>query len=323
MGLAVLQLQFLSLTRQQASCELNISLKALEKQNLTNAASQLTREYNSKMRKKEVVYYKDGKYNQINLEYFTGYNNLSMVAGTAPVKGDNRMILMDSFGYVILPDNMINAITSVCGIREGGQIPEDKIPEIMNKMFPGYSAQEFKNVLDEVEDNLDVTYTTYNALSGQATGGTSAQIVNPKFEIIKRLLSFYVPMFRAANVNQWGGKYNVNIANNPNYVSDQLTSGNFVVSQIDPTFGYIGEVEPLEYYTMSGELQTRTDAEDQELITMEYNEKQAELNAQETQIDMDIKKLSTDLEAVKTQIQSIQNLLNKDIEATFSWGGGG
>ncbi len=317
MGLAVSQIELLRLTREKSRCELNISLKALDKQNLTNESSKLATEYNSKLKQQCVVYYADGKYNEVNLEYFTGYTNLSMVSGTAPVKDDNRLILTDCFGYVIMPDNIANAIMSVCGIEEGGDIPDDKIPEIMNKLFPGFTKQEFENGFDDI----DWTNSVYNALTGNNIGTSTTTITNPKNEMIQRLLAFYTPIFEAATANGWTTKYNESIKNNSSYVSDALTSGTFVISEID-SFGHIGDVEPLSYYTMSGRLEKRTDAEKRELVTVEYEAKREELKAKEDAIDIDMKELSAKLEAINTEIQSIQALIKDDINM-FSWGGGG
>ena len=68
MCLAASQARLLTLTSRKATCERNMSIDANRKLLLTREMSQLTRDYNSKLSQKQVVYYDDGKFNKINYE---------------------------------------------------------------------------------------------------------------------------------------------------------------------------------------------------------------------------------------------------------------
>ena len=75
MGLACSQIRLLTLTARKADCEYGISIDSMQKMALSREQTQLSQEYNSKLKAKQISYYANGKYNKINYSYLMGYGN--------------------------------------------------------------------------------------------------------------------------------------------------------------------------------------------------------------------------------------------------------
>ena len=84
MGLAASQARLLTLTARKADCEYGISIDSMRKMALSREQSQLSQEYSSKLKAKNIAYYANGKYNKINYSYLMGYgaNYTAITKGT-------------------------------------------------------------------------------------------------------------------------------------------------------------------------------------------------------------------------------------------------
>ncbi len=326
MGLAVGQIQLLSLTRRKADCETDMAIKAMQKMQLTREMTQLTQEYNAKMSQKRVVYYANGKYNNVNYNYLMGYGTNSMGAiltGNKPLKDNNSMILTDFKGNVVLSDTYANAIISVLGNSvidssgRGGTFSEDKIPDILEKVCPGRTASEFKDGIE----SFTWTGTSHNLLTGADGGQETVDSTDTANYIIQSLLSFFYPIFKAAANNGWTTEYNQKIGENANYVSDAITTGIFSLAEVSEE----GQYEPnmsLTYFATSGDVTLESDTEKREELTQIYNAEKERIAEKETWMDMEIQDLSTELEAIKTEMDSIKSYVDDAIQSVFNWGGG-
>ena len=144
MGLACSQIRLLTLTARKADCEYGISIDSMQKMALSREQTQLSQEYNSKLKAKQISYYANGKYNKINYSYLMGYgNNFNAVLnGSQPLKSQNSMILTDFKGQVVMSKAYASAITSVLGSSamdsqvRGGTFSTDQIPAILAKLLP-------------------------------------------------------------------------------------------------------------------------------------------------------------------------------------------
>ena len=166
MGLACSQYRLLTLTNRKADCEYDISISSMEKMALTREQSELSKVYYSKLKAKNISYYANGKYNQLNYNYLMGYGGTSPIDGKNPIKAENSMILTDYKGQVVLSNYYAKAITDVLGTSvmdkngAGGTFSSDKIPDIIAAMsgFP-YSAEEIRQVMN----SDDLNQSSYNA----------------------------------------------------------------------------------------------------------------------------------------------------------------
>ena len=327
MGLAVSQVRFLTLTRRKADCELGISLKSMEKMALTREQSDLSSEYQSKLKSKKIVYYNNGQYYNMNYGYLMGYgaNHTAVTNGTCPLKDDNSMILTDYKGQVVLSDAYANAIISVMGssimdIEGRGQtFSESNIPQIMANLLPGYSVEEIQAVLNGDDVSSSYTGTETNLSTGESGDQVTVDTTKINTGMIQQIIDFYYPIFQAAAANGWTTEYNQEMNANNDYVSDALASGVFQLEEVNST----GNYEPgtsLTYFTMSGRIAERTDSDAREEITAWYNEEKARISEKEDYLDIEIKDLSTELEAINTELQAVKSYIDNAISSVFDWG---
>jgi len=326
MGLAVGQIQLLTLTRRKADCEYQIAVDAMRKMQLSREMSQLTQEYNAKMSQKRVVYYDNGKYNDVNYSYLMGYGISTqnvLQYGNKPLKDNQSMILTDFKGNVVLSDVYANAIISVLGSSildssgRGGTFSEDKIPDILEIVCPGRTADQFRDGIE----SFTWTGTSHNLLTGTDGGKEVVDSTSTANDIIQSILSFFYPIFKAAANNGWTTEYNKQIGENPDYVSDAITTGTFMLAQVNDE----GQYEPnmsLTYFATSGDVDLKTDSEKREELTQIYNAEKERIAEKETWIDMDMEDLSAELEAVKTEMDSIKSYVDDAIQSVFNWGNG-
>lgn len=328
MALAASQARLLTLTARKADCEYGISVGSMRKMALTREQSELAREYNSKLQAKNITYYADGKYNQISYGYLMGYgaNYTAITGGTKPLKKENSMILSDYKGQVVLNDAYANAITKVLGSSamdsqgRGGTFSTDKIPEILDALIPGFSAEQFKTVMGG--DNLSTSYDAegVNQLTGEKTGTeTTVDNSESSTSILQSIVDFYVPIFKAAAANGWTTEYNLEIKHNDDYVSDAIISGSFQLTSVNDEGNYDPDAS-LSYFITAGLLEARNDSEMRAEITAWYEEEKARISEKEDWIDIEMDNLSTELEAINTEIQSVKSLIEDAVGSVFDWG---
>lgn len=330
MGLACSQIRLLTLTTRKADCELGISLDSIEKMALTREQSALSSEYYSKLQAKKVCYYANGQYSKMDYHHLMGgLNYMEVLNGASSLKSDNNMILADYKGQVVLSDSYAKAITSVLGASamdqngRGGTFSQDKLPQILAAVLPGFKVEDIKAVIDKKElEARSYTATATNTLTGESTGKqVTVDNTDKAKSKIEQLVDFYLPIFQAAAANGWTSEYNKEMALNDDYVSDALVTGSFQLEHVNDVGNY-DEGTTLTYFVTSGAVQTRTDSDTREEITAWYNAEKERIAEKENYIDMHMSDLSTELEAINTEIQSIQSYIDDAIQSVFDWGAG-
>ncbi len=326
--LACSQVVLLTLTARKSDCEYGISVDSMEKMALTREQTALSKEYYSKLQSKQISFYANGQYNKMNYNYLMGYgqNYLAITGGTQPLKTENSMILTDYRGQVVLSKAYADAITSVLGASamdangRGGTFSVNKIPEILGKLIPGHSAEEFQALIDNGTVDSEYTASNVQTTTGEATGEKTVVDSSDKTtKILQSIVDFYYPIFSAAASNGWTTEYNQEMDHNENYVSDAIVNGTFNLA----TVGDEGNYEPgtsLTYYVTNGWVQSRTDSSVREEITAWYNAEKERITEKENYLDIDMDNLSTELEAINTEIQSIQSFIDEAISSVFDWG---
>lgn len=328
MGLACSQVRLLGLTERKSDCEYNITVNSMRKMSLTREQTELSREYQSRLQNaKQISYYANGKYNKVNYQYLMGYgSDFSKILGygDGALKKDNSMILTDYRGLVVLSSAYANAITSVIGTSgvsggKGGTFDKDNIPEILDALLPGFSAQEFKDVMDERGVNSSYAAHEYNLTTGETGDATTVDNSSETEKQILAILDFYLPIFEAAAANGWTTEYNKEMMSNEDYISDALISGTFYLESADE-YGQYVENSSLTYFLNSDALQRNSNEEMRENITAWYNAERANIAEKENWLDIENKELSTELEAINTEIDAIKSLIQDAISSVFSWG---
>ena len=329
MGLACSNIRLLTLTARKADCEYGISIDSMRKMALSREQTQLSQEYNSKLKAKQISYYANGKYNKINYSYLMGYgNNYSAITGgTQPLKSQNSMILTDFKGQVVMSKAYASAITSVLGSSamdsqgRGGTFSTDQIPAILAKLLPGFTEDQFKNAIDgKSQDSTSYDANGVQTITGNSTGNKvtvdNTETITKK---IQSIVDFYYPIFQAAAANGWTTEYNNDMGTNDDYVSDALSSGTFQLATVNDEGNYDPDTS-LTYYVTSGLVSQNNNSEVREEITAWYEAEKARLSEKEDYLDIDIDNLSTELESINTEIQSIQSLIDDAISSVFDWG---
>ena len=329
MGLACSQIRLLTLTARKADCEYGISIDSMQKMALSREQTQLSQEYNSKLKAKQISYYANGKYNKINYSYLMGYgNNYSAITGgTQPLKSQNSMILTDFKGQVVMSKAYASAITSVLGSSamdsqgRGGAFSTDQIPAILAKLLPGFTEDQFKNAIDgKSQDSTSYDANGVQTITGNSTGNTvtvdNTETITKK---IQSIVDFYYPIFQAAAANGWTTEYNNDMGTNDDYVSDALSSGTFQLATVNDEGNYDPDTS-LTYYVTSGLVSQNNNSEVREEVTAWYEAEKARISEKEDYLDIDMDNLSTELESINTEIQSIQSLIDDAISSVFDWG---
>ena len=329
MGLACSNIRLLTLTARKADCEYGISIDSMQKMALSREQTQLSQEYNSKLKAKQISYYANGKYNKINYSYLMGYgNNYSAVTGgTQPLKSQNSMILTDFKGQVVMSKAYANAITSVLGSSamntqgRGRTFSTDQIPAILAKLLPGFTEAQFKNAIDgKSQDSTSYDANGKQTITGEDTGN-KVTVDNTKTATskIQSIVDFYYPIFQAAAANGWTTEYNNDMGTNDDYVSDALSSGTFQLATVNDEGNYEPDTS-LTYYVTSGLVAQNNNSEVREEVTAWYEAEKARISEKEDYLDIDMDNLSTELESINTEIQSIQSLIDDAISSVFDWG---
>ena len=328
MGLACSQIRLLTLTARKADCEYGISVTSMRKMALSREQTQLSQEYQSKLQSKQISYYANGQYNKINYNYLMGYgaNYLAITNGSQPLKSDNSAILTDYNGQVVMSDSYASAITSVLGSSamdskgRGGTFSTEKIPEILAKLLPGFTVEQFQTVIDGGQVSSEYTADDTQTLTGEQTGNQT--IVNNSDTVtseIQSIVDFYYPIFQAAAANGWTTEYNKEMATNEDYISDAIVSGTFQLATVEDNGNYTPNTS-LTYFLTSGLVQSRTDSDVREEITAWYNAEKERITEKENYLDITMNDLSTELEAINTEIQSIKSLIDDAVSSVFDWG---
>ena len=329
MGLACSNIRLLTLTARKADCEYGISIDSMQKMALSREQTQLSQEYNSKLKAKQISYYANGKYNKINYSYLMGYGNnyAAVTGGTQPLKSQNSMILTDFKGQVVMSKAYASAITSVLGSSamdsqgRGGTFSTDQIPAILAKLLPGFTEEQFKNAIDGKSQNS----TSYDAngvqtITGNSTGNkVTVDNTETTTKKIQSIVDFYYPIFQAAAANGWTTEYNNDMGTNDDYVSDALSSGTFQLATVNDEGNYEPDTS-LTYYVTSGLVAQNNNSEVREEVTAWYEAEKARISEKEDYLDIDMDNLSTELESINTEIQSIQSLIDDAISSVFDWG---
>ncbi len=325
MGLAASQSRYLFLTSRKADVEFEIFRCSTDKMQLTRQMSQLSQEYNSKLSQKKLAFYQDGHYEDINYNYLMGYgaNYFTAFNHSKPLKDDNRMLLTDYKGQVVLSDAYAQAIMDVLGTSvmnaygQGGTFDSSKIPEILAALCPPITADEFQNGVDSHEWNA----TTINALTGETTGSTVINSADQFNEKIDAILDLYYPIFLAASCNGWTTEYNEEMNSNTSYISDAVQSGTLVIASVD-NYGQYESGKTLTYFLTTGALEQRNDSDAREALTAEYNAEKERISAEEEYLDLLIRDYSTEINAITTEIDSVKSLIQEGLKP-FSWGTSG
>ena len=329
MGLACSNIRLLTLTARKADCEYGISIDSMRKMALSREQTQLSQEYNSKLKAKQISYYANGKYNKINYSYLMGYgNNYSAITGgTQPLKSQNSMILTDFKGQVVMSKAYASAITSVLGSSamdsqgRGGTFSTDQIPAILAKLLPGFTEDQFKNAIDgKSQDSTSYDANGVQTITGNSTGNkVTVDNTETTTKKIQSIVDFYYPIFQAAAANGWTTEYNNDMGTNDDYVSDALSSGTFQLATVNDEGNYDPDTS-LTYYVTSGLVAQNNNSEVREEVTAWYEAEKARISEKESYLDIDMDNLSTELESINTEIQSIQSLIDDAISSVFDWG---
>ena len=336
MGLSIDNIRLLTLTQRKADLEYNIAIDSMEKMAIAREQSQLSQEYSSRLQAKNIAYYANNKYNQMDYTYLMGATdgtssvtamallNPELYGGT-PIKKDNSMILTDAFGLVVMSDGYAKALKKILGPScvgadgKGGTFSTDKIPALIAEVAGTTCTEEdVKKVIDGGMLQYGYSVAKQTTLTGETNSTGNEHDASDRFTSkVEDIVNFFYPIFLAAATNGWTTEYNRDMTANTNYVSDALVTGSFQLAQV----GSDGNYEPntsLTYFVTSGLVLERTDSDIREQVTAWYNAEKERINEKESWIDIELQDLSTELEATNTEMETLKSQLEDDMKP-FEW----
>jgi len=144
MGLAVSQIRLLALTSRKADIELQMQINSKRKQMLTRQSTELSNQYYQRLQNSTIQYATSSGYEDVDYNYLMGYSvgghitdeffNQIMTGSdqNIAVKPENRMILTNQFGEVIVDNDIAKYVASAEQQQEGGSILEKTSRAIYN-----------------------------------------------------------------------------------------------------------------------------------------------------------------------------------------------
>lgn len=326
-GLAINQCRLKFDTARKHNIEFQITMNSHQKQLLAIEQSNLSRWYNSRLQGKDIAYYANGQYNQMNYTFLMGSGMATAQTlwdNPSNIKSDNSMILTDAAGLVVLSDEYAKAMKTVLGsgcisAGKGGTFSSDKIPAIIAEVMGNTISEEaIAAVMNgkQLPSSWEGSASKKNTLTLETTSSNGTKDNTSTFtEKIESLINFFVPIFQAAASNGWTTKYNKEIEHNSNYISDALVSGSLQLQQVQDDGNYKPDAS-LTYFTMAGRggVTQRQESSKREQITAEYNFQKDLINQKESLIDIDITQLDAELQAINTEIESIKSLIQDDMK---------
>ena len=327
MGLASSQVTLLMLTARKADCEYDIAIASNRKMALARESSNLSQEYYQRINTKDLAYYSNGSYYDVSYEYLMGYGTQYDFAldGSWPLKNNNKTVLTDYRGLVVLSDKYAEMLTKAGVPNDGSSFSAtDFVPKVLSNLT-GLS-EELCRKLYEGKELTDGDVPAQDAQkikspTGEVQGDSSISIAAVVESLYRPYVDFYKPIFQAAATNGWTTEYNAQIDSNKEYVGDAITSGIFQLADVTDNGSYY-ECTELSYYITKGLVQEVNDADNREEVNAWYQAEKAIINEKETALDLHITELSAELEAIKTEMDSIKTFIDDAIGTVFDWGQG-
>lgn len=197
MGLAVSQVRLLALTSRKADIELQMQINSKRKQMLTRKSTELAQQYYARLQNSNIMYATSNGYEDVNYNYLMGVQSgnkyssdfMSQVAsgsGSYDSKWENRMILTNQYGQVVLNDNLAKIVQKVSDKYKDNNTYTiaDKTNIVIKELISSYSdgnqtmlgvSEKIKDLVNECglsPDEVIKLMSTILANGGFKDGGT-------------------------------------------------------------------------------------------------------------------------------------------------------
>lgn len=145
MGLGIAQVRLLALTHRKSDIELEMSIDSKRKQQLTRKSTELAHDYYAKLNNYNYQYSTTGGFNDLDYNYLMGESNANgtftkrflnqILYGTGDVdtKIDNRVILTDSKGQVILNNDLVECVEAAAMYSYPNLYSDGSSPTVADK----------------------------------------------------------------------------------------------------------------------------------------------------------------------------------------------
>ena len=172
MGLAVSQVRLLALTTRKADIELRMQVDSKRKQMLTRKSTELAQQYYSKLQDSNIQYATSNGYEDVNYNYLMGQSANGNVTSdfltqvstgsdyNIAQKTDNRMILTDQYGQVVLNNQLAICVEKAKDNNQAGTIANKTVNAIYD-------------LIKNNQSNATMS-SLYNALHGTNIGDDEA-----------------------------------------------------------------------------------------------------------------------------------------------------
>jgi len=194
MGLATSQVRLLSLTSRKADVELQMELDSKRKTTLTRQATNLAKQYYSKLQNTTVQYSTTNGYADVDYSYLMANSNNNFFDqvltgnGSYSKKTTDGMILTDMYGKVVLDDDLMKVYIAATNKDKGKGTVEDKTLTAINELFQnkptttsyavanGFSAMFSDKLTNSGTEGVKYKALKYMLENGYQQGGAVYQL---------------------------------------------------------------------------------------------------------------------------------------------------
>lgn len=174
MGLATSQVRLLALTSRKADIELQMQINSKRKMMLTRKATELSQEYYNRLKDTNIMYATSNGYEDVNYNYLMGESRNGVYTSdfvkdlmfnnddTIPRKMEDRMILTDQYGRVVVNDEVARIVAKVKDAYKEDRINMQSAQAICEFISVHRTAQAYKPIFNYMfdstqPDNIDPT----------------------------------------------------------------------------------------------------------------------------------------------------------------------
>lgn len=130
--------------------------------------------------------------------------------------------------------------------------------------------------------------------------------------------AYYTNVFNEIKSNGGNVQSNDNM-NDPEWLYNQLSTGNIFLSEWDSEAGADGKGDFVNVSWSSGDatLATKSDNTDTAKAEAEYEATMAQIESKDNKFDLELKAIDTEHQAIQTEMDSVKKVIDKNIERSF------
>jgi len=281
MGMSASQARLLSLTARLSDLEFQAQGISNSKIRLADESAAASNSYELALDKQvlKVENGSDGSYQDANLNNVATYGGIT-IDGT----NSHYRYITDSAGKLAMTSAQATALGATVVTNPNGTTTVS-IAVPLNTFLTTNNA---KKNSDGSWNTSDATYQYYNDLYAKLSTNQVTIISNDQ-------------------------------AQDPEWLQNQVASGNLFLSEFNPTGGAngTGDFDQVSWTSGDNTMNEQTDSTQTARAEATYDATMADINAKDQRFDLELKTIDTEHEAIQTEIDSVKKVIDKNIERSF------